>query len=130
MNICLIACVYQIDQGNPATVTPTTKMAKDHIETVTGWLKANGMNTAALTSQDTRALKASTAAAHLYSTCDERCERRAAIAFGQTVQCMQSHTRHLAFHAIAKVSDWGFRAKLWEAAGLEPLQTPGRCKNE
>lgn len=102
----------------------------DDVETVIGWLFANGMNTAALTSQDKRALEAAALTAHLYATCDDRCEAKCAVAFGQIVECMQSKTRYLAFHAIAKVSDWGYRATLWKAAGLEPLANVPRCTFE
>lgn len=99
-------------------------------DTILPWLRANGMNLAALTSQDTRALQAATQIMALYNSCDSNAEHRCIAAFGQMVTCMQPQTRYLAFHAIAHVGDWGFRQRMWEMAELPDLGAFPRCKNE
>lgn len=98
--------------------------------TVFRWLRDNGHNLAALTGQDTRALAAAVQVVALYNACDSEAEDFALTAFRGCVLSMQPHTRELAYHAVAHVGDWSFRAIMWERSGLEPLPHVGRCKFE
>jgi hypothetical protein len=94
------------------------------------WLQCNlGKRCLApLTGTDTKALDAAVQTAQLWTYCDNRAA--VAKAFGLIVSEMQPSTRHLAYHAIAKVSDWSFRAELWASAGLNFDDVRGVCAFE
>lgn len=95
------------------------------------WLKLNlGPHClGALTGQDTRALRAAVQIVELYQYCDD--SQSCAQAFGLIVRQMQPSTRRLAFHAIAMLTEWEYRATLWELARLPPFsEHPGVCKFE
>lgn len=79
-----------------------------------------------LTGTDWKALRAAVHIAELYAYDSDP---SVIAAFGLIVSRMQPSTYHLAYHAIAQVTDWGFRARIWVAAGL-PEFNPGRCKYE
>jgi hypothetical protein len=83
------------------------------------WLQCNlGKRCLApLTGSDHKALDAAVQTVQLWTYCDDRAS--VAKAFGIIVSQMQPGTRWLAYHSIAKVSDWGFRDELWDAAGLD-----------
>lgn len=98
--------------------------------TIAKWLRENGWGLGGLTGQDWPALKAAVEIVNLWCASDDEGRECAAKAFGTVVEAMQPNLRHLAYHAIAHVGDWSHRAQLWHAAGLEPLQNPGRCKYE
>jgi hypothetical protein len=52
-------------------------------------------------------------------------------AYGAIVRQMQSHTRGLAYHAIACELDWSHRDMIWELAGLSAGDRPKySCKFE
>lgn len=93
------------------------------------WLKANLGQKAlgALTTTDSKALTAAHAIINLYSSVGDR---RVLDAFMIAVNEMQPHTRYLAYHAIAEVLNWEDRPRLLTAAGLEPIDSPGRCNYE
>lgn len=94
------------------------------------WLRGNlgPRCLAPLTSTDTRALTAAVAIVDLYSY-DIYGDEDGLAAFRTVVLRMQPSTRHFAYHAIAMVLDWHDRNKLWNLAGLPPMQV-GRCKHE
>lgn len=96
------------------------------------WLKANlGKGClGVLTSADAAALAAAHALVTLYHAADQRHLVGVELAFGSAVTCMQPRARCLAYHAIAQVGNWEDRAKLWQHAGLEPLERPGVCAYE
>jgi len=98
-------------------------------QTVRPWLKANLGNhcLAPLTGTDAAALDA---AVHLVELFSLNPNRATAIAFGATVLQMQEATRELAYHAIAHVMDWRDRSRLWELAGMEPIEFLRRCSGE
>lgn len=102
-----------------------------HTHDVGRWLDANlGRGCLApLTGTDARALLAAVQVVELWT---DSHSREVAEAFGLIVRQMQPHTRRLAFHAIAKVSDWGHRQQLWDSAGLpqDVTHTYGCCKFE
>ena len=104
---------------------------KPPCQTVLPWLKANlGPHALApLTGQDARALAVAVQAIELYASCDYSAEVRSLPAFACAVNCMQESTRHLAYHSIAHILDWGDRSKLWARAGLETINA-GRCACE
>lgn len=91
------------------------------------WLKNNGMKLAALTSTDTRALRASVEIAELAASTGV-----AAVAepWGLIVRQMQPHTRYLAFHGVAMALDWGFRWEFWRLARFDAGELAGipECK--
>jgi len=93
------------------------------------WLKANlgPLCLSPLTGTDARALSAAVQIIDLYSYCHDPAVLEA---FGKVVECMQSTTQELAYHAIAHVLDWGDRERLWALAGLEPLGWPAVCAFE
>lgn len=101
---------------------------KQPCETLPTWLKENlgPRCLAPLTATDSKALSAAVQIVELYAF-----ERRPAVlsAFGAIVGVMQHTCRHLAYHAIAHVMDWGDRASVWAAAGLPAIEV-GRCKYE
>lgn len=97
-------------------------------KTVLPWLKANlGKRCLApLTGTDARALSAAVQIAELWTVADMRVV--VAQSFGLVVRSsMQESTRYLAYHAIAHVGDWSFRAELWQMAGLEPIERLPVC---
>lgn len=96
---------------------------------ISTWLKANlGKScTAPLTSTDVYALVASVALCPLIAY--EGAPRELFQAYAAIVGQMQSHTRGLAYHAIAFSLDWGHREMIWRNAGL--LERPKtRCLHE
>ena len=97
-------------------------------ETVFPWLRANlGKNClGALTGTDRKALEAAAQIISLYSY-DEA--PSVIEAFGIVVRRMQPSTQQLAYHAIAHVTDWSYRSRIWIAAGL-PEFAPVRCAFE
>ncbi len=105
-----------------------TPKPKPHCVTLPAWLKANlgKPALAPLTGTDARCLAAAVmiVEAYAYDPCPEL-----ARAYGLCVQRMQRSTRDLAFHAIAHVHDWSDRARVWKAAGLEPIAV-GKCAYE
>lgn len=104
---------------------------KSYSDTLFPWLKANGFtHLGGLTGQDFPALKAAVMIAHAYTSSDGDARQHCADAFGAMVRCIQPNYRNLAYHAIAHAYDWGARDMLWQQAGLEPLEHPGRCTNE
>ena len=109
---------------------PTTPYAKS----VFPWLRANLGQTALapLTSTDTQALQAAVQIVPLWDPYSfGNADGQIAAAFGACVRRMQPHTRQFAFHAIAHVSEWSTRFKLWRAAGFDELPSPCyRCKHE
>lgn len=98
-------------------------------ETILPWLRVNlGKGClGALTGTDARALRASIQIMELYSY---HREPEILSAFGLVVAAMQPSTRYLAFHGIAHVMDWTDRIPLWRAAGLAPIENPGKCAYE
>lgn len=102
---------------------------KYHCETLLPWLRANGHQLGCLTGQSSKALAAAVQCVALWSYSDSQGERCAVEAFGACVRAMPTEQRYLAYHAIAHVTDWGQRGKLWSAAGLEPVRC-GRCTHE
>lgn len=99
-------------------------MNKPACTTIRNWLKANlGKRCLApITGTDDKALNAAVQVAVLWTYCDDRAA--VAKAFGVCVNAMQPSTRYLAYHAIAHVSDWSFRAELWNAAELGDIHAP------
>lgn len=97
--------------------------------TVLSWLRLNLPEGAlgALTGTDVKALQAAVSIAYLWSFSDAP---HLGLAFGAVVGAMQPSTRRFAYHAIAHAADWSHRSILWAAAGLEPIENPGRCKYE
>lgn len=95
--------------------------------TVLPWLKANlGPHCLApLTGTDTRALFAAVQIIELYSI---QPNDTILGAFRSVVLQMQDSTKHLAFHAIAHVMDWGHRGELWERAGLPKPHNLPQCE--
>lgn len=93
------------------------------------WLRLNlgPRCLAPLTGTDSRALDA---AAHIIAQYANSGDRRAVLAFGHVVMCMQPSTRYLAYHAIAHVMDWPDRARVWALAGLPPLGPMPCCAGE
>lgn len=94
------------------------------------WLKAN-LGTgclAPLAGNDAAALRAAIQIVDLIGY-DSPQPADLVAAFRACVLRMQSHTRHLAFHAIAHVLDWGDRSRIWQAAGFETVPT-SVCKHE
>jgi len=98
--------------------------------TVGKWLRENGWSLGGLTGQDWPALKAAAHIVELWCAADSSGRKYAAIAFRHVVESMQPTMRHLAYHAIAHVSDWSFRDQLWYQADLERLENPGLCAYE
>ena len=98
-------------------------------ESVFPWLKANLGNEslAVLTGTDRRALMAAVQIVELnaYDSCQSNID-----AFGDIVRRMQPSARELAYHAIAHVSDWSDRNRIWESAGLDPIANPRVCQFE
>lgn len=96
------------------------------------WLKANlgPQCLGCLTGQTGRALAATVQVIGLYSYCDEEAEPHVLAAFREIVNTMDGPSRELAYHSIAHVLDWGDRARVWDRAGLAPLQNPSRCAFE
>jgi len=100
-------------------------------ESIGAWLRANGLNTGSLTGQDWPALRAAVEIVACYNHCDSRSEAHLISAFRSVVMAMLPHNRQLAYHAIASVTEWHFRAKFWALAQLPPLEGPiYRCKYE
>lgn len=93
------------------------------------WLKANlGQKCLApLTGTDAKALDAAVHIIELwcYSESPELLQ-----AFAIVVRAMQRSTQELAYHAIAKCSEWHYRERLWREAGLEPLERVRVCAFE
>jgi hypothetical protein len=91
------------------------------------WLQANlGRHcTAPLTSTDCHALVTSVNLCNLISYSSAPPELFTA--YGAIVLQMQSHTRGLAYHAIACELDWTHRDMIWEIAGL-PISDKPKCK--
>ncbi|HEX4085287.1 MAG TPA: hypothetical protein VHY22_10280 [Chthoniobacteraceae bacterium] len=93
------------------------------------WLRANlGKRCLApLTGTDAKALDAAVHIVELWAY-----DESAAViqAFGLVVDRMQPHTQVLAYHAIAKVTEWHYRDVLWEKAGLRPIKNLSRCSFE
>jgi len=95
------------------------------------WLQANlGRRcTAPLTSTDCYALVASVNLCNLISHSSAPPELFAA--YGAIVLQMQSHTRGLAYHAIACELDWSHRDMIWQLAGLPSEDKPhSKCAFE
>ena len=100
-------------------------MNKPPSVTVLKWLRDNGHNLGALTSQDTRALLASVQLVPLWY----QGKTEIAAAWGTIVREMQPQCRQYSFHAVAHVYDWGHRAQLWREAGFdEPPRPLHVCK--
>lgn len=91
------------------------------------WLQANlGKHcTAPLTSTDCYALVASVNLCNLISYSSAPLELFAA--YGAIVGQMQSHTRGLAYHAIACELDWSHRDMIWGQAGLQADKPSTKC---
>ena len=98
-------------------------------KTVLDWLRANlgSRALAPLTGSDTRALRAAVQIIEQWSY-----DRHGGVlrAFFEVVSRMQSHTRFLAYHAIAHPMDWSDREKIWRAAGLPQLMHIPKCSFE
>jgi hypothetical protein len=95
------------------------------------WLQANlgRHSTAPLTSTDCYALVTSVNLCNLigYSSAPPELF----IAYGAIVRQMQSHTRGLAYHAIACELDWPHRDMIWKLAGLPVDDKPkSKCAFE
>lgn len=97
---------------------------------ICGWLKVNGFHLGGLTGQDLPALRAAAEILACYSKSDSAAEPQLLTAFRCVVIVMQPSMRHLAYHAIAFAMDWGARPKIWQIAGLPPLDNPGRATHE
>jgi hypothetical protein len=97
-------------------------------ETVFPWLRANlGKHCLApLTGTDRKALEAAVQIISLYAYAEAPSVIEA---FGIVVRRMQPSTQELAYHAIAHVTDWSYRSRIWVAAGL-PEFAPARCVYE
>lgn len=93
-------------------------MKKPAAQTVLKWLRENGIPLGALTSHDTAALFAAVQIAELWARGDADNQHGAAAAFQLVVCQMQTHTRYMAFHAVAHVADWCHRGELWAQANL------------
>jgi hypothetical protein len=91
------------------------------------WLKLNGLSLGALTGTDSRALGAAVhiLELHNYGGNGEELE-----AFRIVVEHMQPSTREFAYHAVAYVGEWDYRAKVWALAGLPALDRVSVCKGE
>ena len=94
------------------------------------WLQANlGKHaTAPLTSTDMHALVTSVSLSNLISWAGAPPELFDA--YRSIVHQMQSHTRYLAYHAIACELDWSHRRMIWETAGMADEIPKGRCQFE
>jgi hypothetical protein len=116
-----------LNSTNQPTKKNTMK-TKPPCVTLPQWLKNNlgPKCLAPLTSNDAKALSAAVQIVELYAYNPAECVVNA---FGSVVSCMQDHTRHLAFHAVAHVMDWGHRAELWHRAGLGDIPQT-RCNFE
>ena len=88
------------------------------------WLQANlGKHcTAPLTSTDCYALVTSVNLCNLINYSSAPAELFAA--YGAIVRQMQSHTRGLAYHAIACELDWSHRNMIWGKSGLPMEERP------
>ena len=102
---------------------------KVHAITLLPWLRANlGKRVlASLAGADMPALLAAVQIVNLYA---ETRDFKLAYAFRLAVLKMQESTRELAYHSIAHVMEWDDRARLWEAADLEPNPSVSTCKHE
>lgn len=95
---------------------------KSQCDELLKWFKGNpylpALSLGALTGTDRKALAAAVHIIELYAyssrgdTLD---------AFRIVVEHMQPSTQVFAYHAIAFVMDWNDRARVWMAAGLDPL---------
>lgn len=92
------------------------------------WLRLNlgRERLAALTGTDTRALGA---VAHILSG-GANVEGLPLEAFRAMVLVMQPRTRELAYHAVACFGEWEWRARVWAAAKLPPLERVSVCVGE
>jgi hypothetical protein len=99
---------------------PTMKTQKEILK----WLQANlGRRcTAPLTSTDCYALVTSVNLCNLISYSSAPSELFAA--YGAIVRQMQSHTRSLAYHAVACELDWSHRDMIWDLARLADEDKP------
>lgn len=75
-------------------------------------------NLGALTGTDRRALAAAVHIIELFAVVEVSHEDAILEAFHNVVMCMQPSTRDFAYHAIAQVTEWEWREKLWERSGL------------
>ncbi len=96
--------------------------------TIAKWLRENlgPRCLAPLTGTDSRALDAAVQIIELWAY--DR-DHHLEVAFGLVVARMQPKCRELAYHAIAHVVEWSDRARIWDAAGLEPF-VPAVCAYE
>lgn len=93
------------------------------------WLKANlgPKCLAPLTGTDAKALAAAVHILELWSYSESPDLLQA---FAIVVRAMQRSTQELAYHAIAKCSEWHHREPLWRAAELDPIPNPRICAYE
>lgn len=81
----------------------------------------------ALTGTDSKALAAAVHILRLYAYTEDL---RVLGAFRVIVEQMQPSTREFAYHAIAYVSEWHYRARWWQLAGLALLPHVSICDGE